>query len=285
MELWDLYTAYREKIGVDQVRGEPIPEDCYHSVVHVWIRNRKGEYLIAQRSKHRPSFPLMWECVGGSVLKGECSLDGAVREVWEEVGIKLNPESGTLLFSKVRDRDDLCTGEIFRDILDVWLFSYDGAVSLTNALTDEVADCRFAELETIRELLDAGQFVPTLNYCFCVLDTPAPEVRDLIGKTVCGTVIRQIELPCYPQDLAPINPVFCGLADIADTEGKKQMVYWFGPGTPRNCFSGVVIAVWHRFNDTENRWIVTSDGNTIPDEKILGAISFQERLFYGKLYR
>lgn len=37
--------------------------------------------------------PLMWECVGGSVLRGESSVDGAVREVKEEVGIDLSPRA------------------------------------------------------------------------------------------------------------------------------------------------------------------------------------------------
>ena len=74
MELWDLYNENRELLGRDLVRGEEIPEGCYHLVVHVWIRNHKGEYLISQRSADRPTFPLIWECVGGSVLKGEDSL-------------------------------------------------------------------------------------------------------------------------------------------------------------------------------------------------------------------
>ena len=55
--------------------------------MHVWIRNSKGEYLISQRSANRPTFPLMWECVGGSVVKGEDSMQGAIREAKEEVGI------------------------------------------------------------------------------------------------------------------------------------------------------------------------------------------------------
>ena len=50
----------------------------YHLVVHVWIRNRKGEYLISQRSADRPMHPLKWECVGGSALKGEDSLSAAL---------------------------------------------------------------------------------------------------------------------------------------------------------------------------------------------------------------
>lgn len=49
-------------------------------VVHVWIRNSKGEYLISQRFANRPTYSLMWACVGGSVVKGEESLLGAISE-------------------------------------------------------------------------------------------------------------------------------------------------------------------------------------------------------------
>ena len=104
MELWDLYNENRELLGRDHIRGEEIPEGCYHLVVHVWIRNSKGEYLISRRSANRPSFPLLWECVGGSVLKGESSLQGALRETQEEVGLQLSPADGKLVRSVIRDR-------------------------------------------------------------------------------------------------------------------------------------------------------------------------------------
>ena len=73
-EIWDLYDENRELLGKDHVRGEQLPIGGYHLVVHVWIRNSKGEYLISQRSANRPTFPLVWECVDGSVVKGEDSL-------------------------------------------------------------------------------------------------------------------------------------------------------------------------------------------------------------------
>lgn len=104
--------------------------------VHVWIRNSKGEYLISQRSANRPTYPLMWECVGGSALKGEDSLLGAIREAKEEAGVDLVPENGQVLFSKTRK---IINGKIYNDIIDVWLFEYDGEVDLSNATTDEVA--------------------------------------------------------------------------------------------------------------------------------------------------
>lgn len=158
MELWDLYDEHREKTGRTHIRGQKIPEGYYHLVVHVWIRNKQGAYLISQRAANRPTFPLMWECVGGSVLKDEESLDGAVREVAEEVGIILDRSKGQLVFSNFR--------ESFQDIVDVWLFEYDGELQLENAATDEVSDCRWMYPGEIRKLSEEGKLVNTLGYFF-----------------------------------------------------------------------------------------------------------------------
>lgn len=161
MELWDLYSANREPTGRTHIRGEKIPEGCYHLVVHVWIRNSKGEYLISQRSATRPSFPLMWECVGGSVLAGEDSLTGAIREVKEEVGLDLYPEAGRLLFTKVRSN--------YRDIADVWLFHCDENAA-TPIATDEVAQSKWMTREEISALHASGKLVESLYYFFDKVD-------------------------------------------------------------------------------------------------------------------
>ena len=166
-EIWDLYNENRELLGKDHIRGEQLPIDGYHLVVHVWIRNSKGEYLISQRSANRPTYPLMWECVGGSVVKGEDSLQGAIREAKEEVGVDLMPENGQVLFTKTRKIID---GKIFNDIMDVWLFEYDGEVDLGNATTDEVAQVAWMNREQIKELFDANMFVDTLEYFFTEVD-------------------------------------------------------------------------------------------------------------------
>lgn len=109
----------------------------------------------------------MWECVDGSVIKGEDSLQGAVREAKEEVGVDLNPESGQVLFTKTRK---IIEGKIFNDILDVWLFEYDGEVNLSNATTDEVAQVAWMGRSQIKELFDANMFGDTLEYFFTEVD-------------------------------------------------------------------------------------------------------------------
>ena len=88
MEKWDLYNAKREKTGLTMQRGENIPKGLYHLVVSVWIVNQQGQYLLSQRHPDK-QYPLYWECTGGAVLSGENSLQGAVREVKEELGITL----------------------------------------------------------------------------------------------------------------------------------------------------------------------------------------------------
>lgn len=163
MEIWDLYDEKRKLTGRTHIRGEELPEGCYHLVVHVWIRNSRGEYLISQRAADRPTYPLKWECVGGSVVKGEDSLHGALREVKEEVGISLPAESGRVVYTKTRGYVD---GRKFNDIMDVWLFEYDGDADLANADTKEVAGTKWLKTADIRKLYDDGELVDTLEYFF-----------------------------------------------------------------------------------------------------------------------
>lgn len=161
MEVWDLYNIDRTVIG-EHIRGNKLPANSYHLVVHVWIKNDQGKYLLSQRAKNRPAFPLMWECVGGSVLKGETSLQGALRETAEEVGVALPPQNGKLLFSNYRKQ--------FNDIVDVWLFTYDGIVSLKNATTDEVEQTVWLDRNDIMRLKQENKLVDTLDYFFDEVD-------------------------------------------------------------------------------------------------------------------
>ena len=162
-EIWDLYDENRKLLGKNHVRGEQLPIGGYHLVVHVWIRNSKGEYLIAQRSANRPTIPLVWECVDGSVIKGEDSLQGALREVKEEVGVDLLPEKGHVILSDIKKIE---FGKVVNKIVDVWLFEYDGEVDLSNATTDEVVQVAWMNRSQIKELFDANMFVDTLEYFF-----------------------------------------------------------------------------------------------------------------------
>ncbi len=63
-ELLDLYTETRQKTGRAIERGMSLAPGDFHLCVHVWIRNAKGQLLIAQRAENRKNTPLKWECPG-----------------------------------------------------------------------------------------------------------------------------------------------------------------------------------------------------------------------------
>ena len=88
MEIWDAYDAQFNRIeGMSLVRGEPIPDGCFHLVSEIVVKHEDGSYLLMQRDK-RKHLGGMWEATaGGSALQDENPLDCAFRELREETGI------------------------------------------------------------------------------------------------------------------------------------------------------------------------------------------------------
>lgn len=146
-EYWDIYDANRNKTGRVRRRGDPLAPGDYHLVVHIWVLNRRGEFLITQRAPEK-TFPLMWECTGGSALAGEDSLAAALREAREETGIALLPENGELVTTLHR-RDDFA---------DVWLFRQDVALADFVSQPGETIAARLTSPEEIRRMMDEGTF-------------------------------------------------------------------------------------------------------------------------------
>lgn len=107
----------------------------------------------------------------------------------------------------------------------------------------------------------------------------------ILGRQVSGTIDRPMG-SCHPRHSEMIYPINYGYVDsIYAGDGAEQDVYVLGSNQPLQTFTGHVIAVLHRLNDVEDKWIVSLDGQQYTDEEILNAISFQEQYFMGELYR
>ena len=89
-ELWDAYDRAGDLLGFDLVRGEPIPAGAFHLVAEVYAVTTDGQVLVTRRHPKKP-FGGLWEVTGGSVLKGEGPVEGALRELREETGIAVSP--------------------------------------------------------------------------------------------------------------------------------------------------------------------------------------------------
>ncbi|KAJ53595.1 8-oxo-dGTP pyrophosphatase MutT (NUDIX family) [Clostridium tetanomorphum] len=155
VELWDLYNENREKTTLQHQRGNPIPSGLYHLVVSIWIKNQDGNYLMSQRHPDKP-YPKCWECTGGSVLLGETSLQGALREVKEELGIDLEASAGQLLHSERREKN--------QDFYDVWLFHSNATPYDLVLQKEEVINAKWMSEHEIKNLFYNGCLHPLLNY-------------------------------------------------------------------------------------------------------------------------
>ena len=154
-EFWDLYNEKGEKTGVKHKRGQPIPQGLYHLVVSAWIVNSRGQFLLSQRHPDKPC-PLYWECTGGSVLAGENSLDGAIREVKEELGIELDRSAARLLFQTRRDST--------QDFYDVWLFQADVPIQALNLQETEVVNARWVDKDELLDMFRTEKLHPLIDY-------------------------------------------------------------------------------------------------------------------------
>lgn len=151
MELFDLYTADREKTGKTMVRGEPTPEGYYRLVVHVCIFNRQGQMLIQQRQPFKKGWSNLWDVsVGGSAVAGDSSRSAAERETKEELGLSLDLSgkrpSLTIYWSHGFD--------------DYYVVKADPDLSALRLQYEEVQQVRWADKEEILSMIDGGRFIP-----------------------------------------------------------------------------------------------------------------------------
>ncbi len=158
MELWDIFDENRQPKGYTHIRGEEMNSGDYHIIVNVWIRNSKGEYLITKRTPNK-EYGGYWECTGGSVVSGDTSFECALKEVKEETGLKLDPESGRLIWTY--NRED---SHGVPDFCDVWYFEQDFDISDIVFQEGETCDAMWASPKKILALKETGLFIPMIDY-------------------------------------------------------------------------------------------------------------------------
>lgn len=157
MEIWEILDRNRLKTGKTIERGTPMNSDEYHLVVDIWIKNTNGKYLITKRTPNK-TFPNMWTICGGSAVIGDNSLQAALREVKEEIGISLLSSNGRLVKKFRRDTSQI------RCFKDIWLFEENVNLNKVIHQFDEVSDSMWASEEKIRNMIDSGEFIGVLSY-------------------------------------------------------------------------------------------------------------------------
>lgn len=105
----------------------------------------------------------------------------------------------------------------------------------------------------------------------------------MIGQTVKVTIDRPLGSfhPNLPDIYYPVNYGY--VEGIIAPDGEEQDVYILGVNEPLKEFTGRVIAVIHRFDDVEEKWVAAPENVTFTKEEIMEQVRFQERYFKSEV--
>lgn len=87
--------------------------------------------------------------------------------------------------------------------------------------------------------------------------------------------------PNHPDIIYTVNYGY--IPDVMAPDGEEQDAYVLGVTEPVKEFMGKVIAIIHRFDDVEEKWVVAPPNITFTKEEIMELVSFQEQYFHTEI--
>jgi len=92
-ELIDILTSEGKPTGKIALKSEAHKKGWFHATVHIWLYTTDKKILLQKRALTKKVFPGLWDIsVAGHIGAGEAVLTSAKREVFEEIGLRLNED-------------------------------------------------------------------------------------------------------------------------------------------------------------------------------------------------
>ena len=156
-EIFDVYTRDGEYLGT-KPKSFCHSENpgVYHKPVWIWIINDQNEVLVQKRAACKKNNPNKWDMPSaGHVDAGETIIEGAIRETYEELGIKTNEEDYEYLFEYIDDRT--------YEIAQVYLLYLNVKLNKFKIQKEELAEVKWISFEEFKKLFYSEDFVEFNN--------------------------------------------------------------------------------------------------------------------------
>lgn len=89
MEMLEVFDEFNNSLGYSTSRDEVHEKKLWHRHVSAWIMNYKGDILLQRRALTKKKNPGLWSKTGGHVEYGEDVITAIKREIFEEIGLKV----------------------------------------------------------------------------------------------------------------------------------------------------------------------------------------------------
>ena len=150
-ELIDILTPEGKSTGKTALKSEAHKNGWFHATAHIWFFTSDKKILLQKRALTKKVFPGIWDIsVAGHIGAGEEILDGAKREVFEEIGLILEDKD----FIKIGTRIHQVNHE--NGIQDnehhhVFIAELKTPISELTMQPEEVADLKLWDLKVLKE--------------------------------------------------------------------------------------------------------------------------------------
>lgn len=280
-ELWDIYDENKKKTGRTVERGSRwLEKGEYHIVVTAIIINTKNQILISKRAEDK-KYGLKWECNGGSVLAGETSLEGMIREIKEELGIQFSKKDA-IFFKEIKDYRQN------QDFKDIWLFKKDIKDEEITLPDGEAIEYKWVDIEEFMDMIEKGEMVPTIDLdrelYEQALKTNQKLSYDYIGKKVTAHIDRPLNSK-HPKHGFIYLVNYGYIPNTISGDGEELDCYILGVDEPLKSFEGECVALIHRVNDDDDKLVIVPEGKSVTDEEIRELTHFQEQYFESEIIR
>ncbi|AEE16562.1 inorganic diphosphatase [Treponema brennaborense] len=105
----------------------------------------------------------------------------------------------------------------------------------------------------------------------------------MLGTVVKVTVDRPLG-SYHPEHKDMYYPINYGFVEgITAPDGEEQDAYILGVNEAIKEFTGKIIAIIHRYDDVEEKWVVVPENMHFSKEEILKQVNFQEQYFQSEI--
>ena len=195
---------------------------------------------------------------------------------WRAVHKKYKNEYGTVICTEKGDTVEVVTG--FGE------FSTERTEAVESAAAMIFENSGVKEITVDGEKLTREAWQEKEDARLNALHRTRKDYKNVLGKPVHCVTDRPLGSahPRYPEMIYPVNYGY--VPGVMAGDNAEQDVYILGPTEPLKTFDGVVIAVVHRFNDVEDKWVAAEKTGvyTAEEQRILDGGSVDKAAYTAR---
>jgi len=168
-EFIDILTAEGLPTGNTALKSEAHKKGWFHATAHIWFFTSDHQILLQKRALTKKVFPGIWDIsVAGHIGAGEKILQGAKREILEEIGLELQEKDLIKIGTRIHQVSH-SNGIQDNEHHHVFIAELKTSVEKLSLQKEEVADIKLWDLKILKETKNIENvLLPRFHdyYCF-----------------------------------------------------------------------------------------------------------------------